>query len=140
MDSSTIDMFILNKGKFFPDSSLMLIRDRLAKYDDSFLSRLLSASFKNPTTGFLYSIGLGVYGIDRFYVGHVFSGILKLILTLAFFVTYVFIVFDDDSNPILAISFFILAIGVVVWYITDIFKISKEIKEYNFTYLLTILN
>lgn len=133
-------MFILNKGKFFPDSSLMLIRDRLANYDDSFLPRLLSASFKNPTTGFLYSIGLGVYGIDRFYIGQVFIGILKLILTLAFFVAYIFLVIDDDPAPIKFICFFILVIGVLIWYITDIFKISKEIKEYNFTYLLTILN
>lgn len=139
MDSNTIDMFILTKGKFFPDSSLMLIRERLANYDDSFTTRLLSANFKNPTIGFLYSIGLGVYGIDRFYLGHVFTGVLKLILTLAFLVTYVFFVFDDDPNLVAVICFFILSIGVLVWYITDIFKISKEIKEYNYTYLLTIL-
>ena len=110
MDSNTIDMFILNKGKFFPDSSLMLIRERLANYDDSFTTRLLSANFKNPTIGFLYSIGLGVYGIDRFYLGHVFTGVLKLILTLAFLVTYVFFVFDDDPNLVAVICFFILSI------------------------------
>jgi len=34
---------------------------------------------KNPVVAFGWGIFLGVLGIDRFYVGHIFLGILKLL-------------------------------------------------------------
>ena len=140
MNQQNVDMFILKKGNFFPNSSLMMLRERLNKLDDSNLSLLLSANFKDPNIGFLFSIGLGAYGIDRFYLGHTFIGILKLILILSIILTYVPIVFDDDCSPFIFGVFIIQVIGVLLWYIVDIFKVSKEIKEYNFTHLLTLLN
>ena len=140
MNQQNVDMFILSKGHYFPSSALLLIRERLNKLDDSYLSNLLSAKFKNPTMGFFFSIGLGVYGVDRFYVGHIFVGILKLILTLVFFVTYFFVLFKDYPNPIFVGLLIILGLGVLIWYIVDIFNISNAIKEYNYSYLITLLN
>lgn len=140
MNQQNVDMFILNKGSFFPESSLYMIRERISKCDDSYLSRLLSANFKNPMTGFLYSIGLGPYGADRFYMGQVFIGILKLLLSLSLLVTYVPLCFNDNPNPIIVGILFMQIFCVLIWYIFDIFRISNIIKEYNFTYLLTLLN
>lgn len=140
MKQQNVDMFMLSKGNLFPASAMMLIRERLTNCDDALFPRIISASFKNPTVGFFYSIGLGTYGADRFYIGHVFIGILKLILTLSSIISYFCVVFEDDPNPILVGIFIIQIIGVLVWYVVDIFKISNEIKEYNYTYLLTLLN
>ena len=133
-------MFILNKSSYFPDSTMISLRERLLSCDDSYLNKLLSAKIKNPTSGFLFSIGLGVYGADRFYIGHTVIGVLKLMLTIIFLISYIIIEISEDPN-IIFIAFFILNIfGVIIWYILDIFNISKEIKEYNYNLLLTILN
>ena len=133
-------MFILNKSSFFPDSTMISIRERLLSCDDSYLNKLLSAKFKNPTSGVFFSIGLGVYGADRFYIGHTIIGVLKLMLTIIFFITYIIIEISEDPNIFLIALFILTIIGVIVWYILDIFNISKEIKEYNYNLLLTILN
>ena len=140
MNQQNVDMFILNKSNFFPDSTMMEIRERLLSMDDSCLNRILSAKFKSPTSGVLFSIGLGVYGADRFYIGHTFVGLLKLILTIIFFISYVIIVILEESNILLIALFVLTIIGILVWYVLDIFNISKEIKEYNYKLLLTILN
>lgn len=140
MNQPNVDMFILNKSNYFPDYSIMNIRERLLSCDDSFLNRILSIKFKNPSFGFLFSIGLGVYGADRFYIGHIALGILKLMLTIVFLVSYVIIDISEEPNMILFALFIITIIGVLVWYVFDIFNISKEIKEYNYNLLLTILN
>ena len=140
MNQQNVDMFILNKSNFFPDSTMMEIRERLLSLDDSCLNKLLSAKFKSPTSGILFSIGLGVYGADRFYIGHTFIGIIKLILTIIFFISYVIIEISEDSNILLIALLILTIIGVLIWYILDIFNISKEIKEYNYKLLLTILN
>lgn len=45
---------------------------------DSFIGRF-NAQAKNPTAIFGFSVFLGNWGIDRFVLGHVLLGILKLI-------------------------------------------------------------
>ena len=61
-------------------------------------------------------------------------------LTIIFFITYIIIEISEDPNIFLIALFILTIIGVIVWYILDIFNISKEIKEYNYNLLLTILN
>lgn len=139
MNNQNVDMFILNKGNYFPDSALLSIREKLMKCDDSYLSMLLSARFKNPMTGLILSLGLGAYGIDRFYLGQITIGVIKLLLTFSFFVCYIILSFQDDPNLVLVCLLFIQVVGIIVWYIVDIFKVSNEIKNYNYLYLLTLL-
>ena len=61
-------------------------------------------------------------------------------LTIVFLVSYIIIEISEDPNMIFFVFFILTIIGVFVWYILDIFNISKEIKEYNYNLLLTILN
>ena len=137
MNQQNVDMFILNKRNFFPDSVMIDIRNKLLSCDDSYLNLILSTEFKNPTYGFLFSVGLGVYGVDRFYIGHIAIGILKLILTISFFICLIIIDIQETPSIILITLFILTLIGVLVWYVFDIFNISKEIKEYNYNLLLT---
>lgn len=140
MDQQNVDMFILNKGSYFPDFAIFGIREKLIDCDDNCLYEILSTKFKSPTIGFLFSIGLGVYGIDRFYVGHYLYGTLKLLLFIAFLGSCIIVQLWENVMPLYIFACLISAIGTAIWYISDIFKISKEIKEYNYHHLLTILN
>lgn len=140
MNQQNVDMFILNKSNYFPDSTIMNIREKLLSCDDSYFNKILSTKFKNPTHGFIFSIGLGVSGADRLYLGQIINGILKLMLTIVFLVSYIIIEISEEPNMIFLALFILTIIGVLAWYILDIFNISKEIKEYNYKLLLTILN
>lgn len=140
MNQYSVDMFILNKGNFFPDSAMIRIRDMLANCDDTYLNKILSAKFKNPTVGFLFSIGLGIYGADRFYIGNIVIGIIKLMLSLAFLCCYTAMFIWEEEMPYLVALFIPLALGTIIWYIFDLFKITKNIIVYNYQLLLTLLN
>lgn len=79
MDAQKVDLFIVSNGKYFPQESIWNIRERLTAMDDSRWARLSSIQFKNPIAALILSIFLGGLGVDRFFVGQIGAGILKLI-------------------------------------------------------------
>lgn len=111
MDTQKVDMFILTNGKYLPEQKMLFIRDRLLAIDDSKWVALSTLQFKDPTTALLLSIFLGVYGIDRFYIGHTGMGVGKL-LTCG---------------------------GLGIWALVDWFLIFNATKEENFNKLQTYL-
>lgn len=68
----------------------------------SFLARYLEER-KDPLIGLIFSIGWGILGADRFYVGDIALGIAKLV-TLG---------------------------GLYIWWIVDIFLIQERVREFN---------
>jgi TM2 domain-containing membrane protein YozV len=79
MDDVKVDAYIMANGKYFPNDKVMMLRDRLLQADESKYSLLLSLDLKEPTTMLLISIFLGYLGIDRFMLGDIGMGILKLL-------------------------------------------------------------
>ncbi|HHX00593.1 MAG TPA: TM2 domain-containing protein [Acholeplasmataceae bacterium] len=79
MDDVKVDAYIMANGKYFPNNKVMMLRDRLLQADESKYSLLLSLDLKEPTTMLLISIFLGYLGIDRFMLGDIGMGILKLL-------------------------------------------------------------
>lgn len=79
MDSSKVDLYILSNSKYFPADKLPLIREKLLVADESALTRLSVLDLKDPMTILLVSIFVGSLGIDRFLVGDIGLGILKLL-------------------------------------------------------------
>ena len=79
MEQSKIDLFISTMNEKFKSDNMMAIRSQLEKLDDSRFAFLQSLNFKNPTTLLIVSILLGGLGIDRFMLGQVGLGILKLL-------------------------------------------------------------
>lgn len=86
MDAQKVDMFILANGKFFETHHVVQIRERLLELDDSKWPLIQSLQFKDPTILLVVSILGGYFGIDRFLVGDVGLGVLKLITCGGFFI------------------------------------------------------
>ena len=111
MEQQKVDMFILTNGEKFPEEKVPFVREKLLSMDESKWSILSTMQFKNPTIALLLSIFLGVYGIDRFYIGDTGIGIGKL-LTCG---------------------------GLGIWTIIDWFLISGATKEQNYNKLQTYI-
>lgn len=74
-----INMFILNKGKYFPSEQIMYIKDRLQNLPPEKVQYISSLDLKDPTLIFVVSLVGGGLGVDRFLIGDIGMGILKLL-------------------------------------------------------------
>lgn len=77
---------------------------------------VMTASYREPMVALLLSFFLGVFGIDRFYVGDIGLGIAKLVVT-------------------------VITFGMLgwVWWFVDLFLIMKTAREKNYEHAMTIL-
>ena len=79
MEKSKIDLYLTTNAKYFEPTAIPIIRQKFeSASDDTFLT-LQATELKDPTTVLLVSIFLGYLGIDRFLIGDVGIGILKLL-------------------------------------------------------------
>ena len=65
-----VNMLLATYGKYFPESSLMQIREIFENMDEKQIGMLVCLQFKDPITVLIISLFGGVLGIDRFYLGH----------------------------------------------------------------------
>lgn len=72
-------MYLAANGKYFPAQNLPYIRDLLISCDESYYPVLVATQFKDPTIALVLSLVLGGLGVDRFYVGDIGLGVLKLL-------------------------------------------------------------
>lgn len=79
MDARKVDQFITAKADYFPSESIFDIKYMLERVDDSLYPYILSQSYKNPIVVFIISFFIGHLGIDRFYIGQISWGLLKLL-------------------------------------------------------------
>lgn len=78
MDQQKIDMYIMMNRKYFPSGKIMVLRERLQYVDDNKFALISSVELKDPTTSLLLSLFLGGLGVDRFILGNIGMGLLKL--------------------------------------------------------------
>lgn len=79
MDKQKIDLYLTTNAKFFEPSAIPIIRQKLENAsEESFLS-VQACELKDPTVILIISIFLGGLGIDRFMLGDIGMGILKLL-------------------------------------------------------------
>ena len=79
MEQQKVDMFMMMNNKYFPESQILFIRERLLAADESKEGLLHALQFKDPTIALILSVLTGNLGIDRFYIGDTGLGIGKLI-------------------------------------------------------------
>lgn len=111
MDQQKVDMFILANGQYLPEQKMPYVREKLLEMDESKWSALSMIQFKKPTTALILSLFLGLYGIDRFYLGQTGMGVGKL-LTCG---------------------------GLFVWVFIDLFLITGATKDVNYNKLQAYL-
>lgn len=115
--STFSDSFIAaNMGKF-PPETLPSIRQRLEGLDDRQINDIVGMPLKDPTIALLFSIFLGAYGVDRFYLGQAGLGVGKLLVTI-----------------------FTLGLGGFIWHIVDGFLIMGATREENLKTLNHVLH
>jgi TM2 domain-containing membrane protein YozV len=109
--SDKSNLLLMTYRKYFPDESLMMVREKFEVMDESQTSMLYALSLKDPIMALILSIVVGCLGIDRFYIGDTGLGIAKL-LTCG---------------------------GLGIWWLIDLFLIMKATKEKNFEKFTTIM-
>nr|WP_314650578.1 TM2 domain-containing protein [uncultured Porphyromonas sp.] len=104
MDKQKVDLFLLTKQKYFGPEHLPYIRERLMQLDEDQFLVLNGIELMDPTVLLLVSIFGGYLGIDRFLLGNITMGVLKLIT----------------------------AGGCGIWTVVDWFQIQDKARQKNF--------
>ncbi|AWW30706.1 hypothetical protein DN752_11530 [Echinicola strongylocentroti] len=79
MDISKVDLFLMMNAKYFESHHLPFIREHLIRLDDSAWQSIQILQFYDPSSTQVVSLVGGQMGIDRFMVGDVGLGVLKLL-------------------------------------------------------------
>lgn len=79
MTQQNIQLFVTQNCNMFESHQLQQIIELLKNEDDEKIVILSSANYKNPTTMLIISLFFGGLGIDRFMLGEIGIGILKLL-------------------------------------------------------------
>lgn len=106
-----VNLLLTTYSKYFPESSLMQVREIFERMDSRQVSNLAMMQFKDPVTALLISLFGGVLGIDRFFIGDTTLGVLKLITCGGFY----------------------------AWAIVDLFMIMNATREKNLQKLLAAI-
>lgn len=110
MDTTTVSAYLAAHAADFPPSSYSAVRDCLKSMNEQQFAFATSLSLKSPIIAFVLSFFLGGLGIDRFYIGDIILGLLKLI-TLG---------------------------GLGIWWLVDLFLIIPAARRKNLYSLFNI--
>lgn len=113
MDSKQFaDTYLMANGSNFPAEKIHVVKDKLINMPEDRQSSVQALSLKNPVVVLILSLLFGTLAIDRFYLGDIGLGILK-ILSLFIFVGF-------------------------IWALADIYLCYKKSKEVNFNKLVML--
>jgi len=100
--------YLALNGKLFPTVNLPHVRQILEGLDEDKFLQVTSQNYRDPMMMLLFSFALGLFGVDRFLVGDILIGILKLI-TFG---------------------------GWLIWWFIDLFFIGNRAKQTNYNKLV----
>ena len=110
VDPADVETYIMSNRDFFPSVKLIYLKNKLLKMDKDKFERVCLCDLKSPTVILLISVFLGGLGIDRFMIGDIGIGILKL-LTCSLCGTF---------------------------WLYDIFTITEKVKKINFESIILL--
>lgn len=79
MRQQDIDLYLTTNAKYFEPTAIPIIRQKLEMIPDERFTVVQAVELSDPTVLILISIFLGSFGIDRFMLGDIGMGILKLL-------------------------------------------------------------
>lgn len=104
MNDDQIRLFLITNRDKFSVERISEIQERMSKMSDSQRAIAMSGDYKDPTMVITMSVLFGSMGVDRFLIGDIVLGILKLITCG----------------------------GLFIWVIIDWFLIMGRTKEVNY--------
>lgn len=79
-DKQSVDMFLMTNGQYLPFEHVVPIKQKLYDLkDESKWFMVSTLQFKDPTIVLLLSLFFGGFGVDRFYIGDIGMGVIKLL-------------------------------------------------------------
>ena len=159
MRDENISSIVINYSDKLLRDDIPRLENALRNSNGSRTSALLSCKIYNPIVALVLSIFLGTLGIDRFYIGDVGKGILKLLLTVviipALYILFVAVAMVsladgvaqsaggtlEGGENILIYSILIIAIALLetIIYFTELYFCQKKAKRKNIENLLAAL-
>lgn len=112
MDTQKIDLFLTINADKFRESQTFSLYEELQTANDSSWRVMVTGHFKSPVVALLFSLFFGGVGVDRFYLGQIGMGILKL-LTLG---------------------------GLGIWSLIDLFSIMDLARDVNYSKIRKYIN
>lgn len=112
MEQMQVNMFLVNNQKKFDATQMPIITEQLKKMSNEEFVLLSSMNLKDPSLMLVISLFFGTFGVDRFLLGDIGMGIVKL-LTLG---------------------------GLGILTIIDWFSVMTKTKEQNFNTFMETLN
>ena len=79
MEKSKIDMWLSANSKYFDAAAIPMIRQKMEVASDESFASLQAVELKDPTVLLIVSLLIGTLGVDRFMLGDVGMGVLKLL-------------------------------------------------------------
>lgn len=79
MEIEKVEAYISSIEKYMPREKIMFLRERLEAMDDKRFAYISTFTFKNPVVTQILTFPLGFLGVDRFIIGDVGLGVLKLL-------------------------------------------------------------
>lgn len=116
--SQFTDAFLTANMDKLPGEELPNLRQRLNYLTPQQSNVVLATNLKSPVLALVLSILLGEFGIDRFYIGQIGLGIVKLVSSI--------------------LLWFVL-LGWI-WWVVDLFLIMKATRTENLNTLHTSIN
>ena len=112
--NATLTAWIAASSDKFEPSDMLMIKQKLENVSEDKAIILHSVKMKDPTTGFWMCLFLGWLGLHWFWVGESGKGIILLITCC------------------------LCGFGIIFW-IADLFRIKKAIRQYNYRQILPYL-
>lgn len=110
-----IQRFLVENRKFLPQKKFREIKQMLASLSEEQWNSVEYITFKDPTLMLVLSVLVGEFGVDRFVLGDVKNGAIKLLLT-------------------------VFCLVGLIWWVIDIFKVNKMTLDYNYKLLKDTLS
>lgn len=111
VDPQKVEMYILSNRQYFPSEKLVYLKNKMMEMDENKFEMISTIDLKSPQTIILISIFLGALGVDRFMIGDIGMGILKLLTG---------------------------GLCAILWFF-DLFTISDRVKKINFENVLILV-
>ncbi|MCL1998089.1 MAG: zinc ribbon domain-containing protein [Turicibacter sp.] len=130
VQSSNVDFFLTNYADYFPREKFFGIRETMLQLsvEEMLILNHLMGILKKPQKIWWFSFWLGGLGVDRFMIGSVAFGLVKLVFGFfSFFFLFFFLV-----------ASFVWLIWLILWFV-DLFLIKNATQEYNFKKLTETL-